>query len=493
LLVSAATNWLAFALTLAVSFFLAPYLIRKLGDESYGVWGFVESILMYFTLFDLGVTACIVRFVARFHAQRDQTELNRLCSAGMTIFLIAGGCVLLIGLVLVPILTPVLASKAPAAHPVSWFMLLSIVNLALTLPLSVFPSILDGLERYAIKSLVRITFLVGRVSLIVVAMEHEPSLLMLGFIVTASNLLEHLVFAVLAWVYMPGLRFRRSLIDRETMRRVRGYSVDAFLAMIAGRISWQTGAIFLGVFSTAAAITHFLIASRLIDFAKTLLRSATTTLTPAISSLEAQGDHDAIRRILLNGTRWVLYLVLPIHAGLLIFGRPFLTRWLGSSDYAVWCYPSLVILSLTLTFGVVQSIAARVLYGMGKLKLFARFALVEAFVNLGLSIVLVQMMGMEGIAWSIAIPNVVFCAWVVGYTLRHLELSVWEYAKVWVRPCVAITVPLLVWMIVPLDVDAPTWSGILQAGAIGMIPYSLVVLVWESTSVSLIPVRRRVA
>src|SRR5947209_5488329 len=55
LLLSALTNWLAFAATLLVSFFLTPYLVRCLGKESYGVWGFVESILAYFTLFDLGI------------------------------------------------------------------------------------------------------------------------------------------------------------------------------------------------------------------------------------------------------------------------------------------------------------------------------------------------------------------------------------------------------------------------------------------------------
>ena len=36
LVAGAATNWAAFAATLAVSFFLAPYLVRSLGDARYG-------------------------------------------------------------------------------------------------------------------------------------------------------------------------------------------------------------------------------------------------------------------------------------------------------------------------------------------------------------------------------------------------------------------------------------------------------------------------
>src|SRR6188472_2795912 len=119
--------------------------------------------------------------------------------------------------------------------------------------------------------------------------------------------------------------------------------------MLAGRITVQTGAIVVGSFLTAAAAAHYAIAARLVDMAKNLLRSATTTLTPAVSEREATGDFDGVRRVLLTGTRWVLYLVLPVHLGMLFFGRPFLARWIGGAQYAEWCFPVMAILSATLT------------------------------------------------------------------------------------------------------------------------------------------------
>src|SRR5437763_17208998 len=89
LAIGATINWAAFAAGMAVSFFLAPYLIRGLGDARYGVWCVVESILAYFTLFDLGIAACLVRYVAKFHAGGERDELNRLVSACLAIFSIA--------------------------------------------------------------------------------------------------------------------------------------------------------------------------------------------------------------------------------------------------------------------------------------------------------------------------------------------------------------------------------------------------------------------
>ena len=88
LLLSAISNWLAFAAVLLVGFFLTPYMIRRLGDGPYGVWAFVESLLAYLTLFDLGIAACVVRYVARFHQTGEADRLRGLLST--TWFLFSG-------------------------------------------------------------------------------------------------------------------------------------------------------------------------------------------------------------------------------------------------------------------------------------------------------------------------------------------------------------------------------------------------------------------
>src|SRR5215213_11161450 len=102
LLLGAVTNWAAFAATLLVGFFLAPYLIRSLGDARYGVWCVVESILAYFTLFDLGIAACLARFVAKHHATGGRGELNRITSSCFGLFLLAAAGVLLLGGAIAP-------------------------------------------------------------------------------------------------------------------------------------------------------------------------------------------------------------------------------------------------------------------------------------------------------------------------------------------------------------------------------------------------------
>jgi len=79
-------------------------------------------------------------------------------------------------------------------------------------------------------------------------LETQPGLLALGVVYTVTNLLEHAVAAWLAYRAVPGLRISPKLIDRETLHRVKGYRLDSFLAMLAGRITVQPGAIVIGGF-----------------------------------------------------------------------------------------------------------------------------------------------------------------------------------------------------------------------------------------------------
>ncbi len=174
----------------------------------------------------------------------------------------------------------------------------------------------------------------------------------------------------------------------------------------------------------------------------------------------------------------MLYLVLPIHLGLLFFGAPFLTRWMGGNEFATWCFPAMAVLSATLTVGVAQSVASRILYGMGKLKLFARLALVEAAVNLALSLALVEPFGLVGVAVAVAVPSVLFCGFVIVYACRTLDVGVWRYLRAsWLKPLFAASVPAVVWWFVT-PVEA-TWPAITFGVGGGLVAFAVAVALLE--------------
>ena len=140
-------------------------------------------------------------------------------------------------------------------------------------------------------------------------------------------------------------------------------------------------------------------------------------------------------------------------------------------------FPPAAVLAGTLTLGVAQSAAARILYGLGELRWFARLTLLDAAANLLLTLLLVRPFGVEGVAWAVAVPNLVVCALVIDHTRRRLGVSAGEYLRVWVKPLACAAVPLGVWL--ALGRVEVAWGAIAAGVGLGLLPYAGAVWVGE--------------
>jgi O-antigen/teichoic acid export membrane protein len=479
LLTNAAVNTLGFLAQIAVSFVMAPITIRALGDERYGLWSFVESFLAYMLLFDMGVAASLVRFVPRFVTSGDRDSLNRTYSACLLFFLAAAVAAAIVGWIGLTATERWMTIPADIATEMRWVVWIVVIQFALSLPLSIYPAMLDGLHAFVAKSATRTAFLLARIPLLLAVFRTESPLVNMVLVLAIANVVESLVLAGLVYRWLPALKFVPRQVDRPTIRAVRGYSLDAFLAMLAGRLAFSTDGFIIGRLLNLAAIGHFAIANRLIDLAKTILRSATTTLTPAVSASEARGDFNAVRGYVIHGTRLSLYLVLPIQIGLFIFGRQFLTLWIGQemSDAAT---PALWVLNITLSLTIAQSVASRVLYGIGRIRTFARVTLLEGVSNVAISAMLVGPLGIVGAAWGTTIPHVACCLFVIGHVGRILDLPTSRYfSRAWLTPLTVSTIPLAIWWLLSERVTDWSWPTLFGCGLGGMLPYGAIVAAME--------------
>jgi O-antigen/teichoic acid export membrane protein len=124
-------------------------------------------------------------------------------------------------------------------------------------------------------------------------------------------------------------------------------------------------------------------------------------------------------------------------------------------------------------------VASRILYGMGQLRRFSRASLLEAAVNLSLSLILVRRFGIVGVAWASAIPNLFVCLFVIGYACRLLGVRGRDYAgKALLRPLSAGLAPLALWS------SGWTTTGWLSLGlaiGAGLLPYAVLIVLLEKT------------
>ncbi len=479
-LVNAAANWLGYAVAIAVAFFMSPILVHSLGDSRYGIWVLVDSVLAYLALADLGVGAAVLRYVARFEGLRDRVNLNRLFSTSLAIFLAAGIVALSTTLALAFLFSNPLGVADELVSDTRWLLVLLGVNLAMGLPLGIYGTVLSALRHYPLKNGIHVAVLLVRSGLLLLVLYYGGGIPGIAIVITACSLGEHLLYAWAAHCYLPGLRFSPRLANRTTLKSIFGYSTFVFIALIAGRVSFQSDAIVIAAFLTPEHITYFAIAAGLMSRARDCVITLTAVLTPTISNLEALGDQAGVRTVLVTGTRYVLYLAMPIQIGGLLFGYSFLSLWMGPR-YADMCYLTLAILLAPLPITMSKNVSLRVLHGLGRVKLYSAFTVAEAVVNLLLSILLVLWLrSIEGPALGTAIPAVVQSLAVTVLACRVVGIHTGIHlARSFARPLLASGALLLVWFFVLRWMPPQSWGTLITAGLLGIVPYAAVVVALE--------------
>jgi len=154
-----------------------------------------------------------------------------------------------------------------------------------------------------------------------------------------------------------------------------------------------------------------------------------------------------------------------------LLGKPFLAIWMGAR-YVDLCYPTLVILTIPLALAMAQSVAARVLYGMGRLRWYARAVMAEGAINLLLSMALVRPLGIEGVALGTCIPNVLNNILIMAYVCRVVGLDIGLYVRrAWILPTGAGIVLAAGWWIIGTQPATPTWTWFLVTVSVGVSVY----------------------
>lgn len=396
-------SWLRQLVSLTVGFFLAPFILHKLGDDQYGLWVLLLSVFGYYGLFDFGIRSAIVKYVAEFNSTADVHHLRRTINTtifmytciGLAIFLVIEGASFFVG--------SLFHLPPDLVHTAEFLFKILGVAAALLFPLSVFTGILQGLHRFDWLNLTQIVSTLLRALLIVLVLTHGGGLLSIALITLGLLVAVRTVCMVLARRLVP-LKYGRRLIDRATFKRISGYSSITFLAGIAEKLRFGTDVLVIGIFLSPAAITFFAIGAKLVDYASNLVDAMADTFLPMASQFDSAGDFNRLRRLFVAGNRASALVIFPICGILIVMGKPIISVWMGPKY--VSSYVVLLLLLIPRTLYRAQAASNRILFGMYKHKVLAIVVLAEGACNLILSIILVRHYGIVGVALGTTIPLV---------------------------------------------------------------------------------------
>ncbi len=396
------SSWFALGVNILVGIFLSPYILHHLGDDAFGLWVLIFSITGYYGLFDLGIRSSIIRYVAKYSASAESNELDRLISTALFSYSVIGVIALLITLIgsnYVASISRIEPDFLPTARRL--FLIVGSA-VALGFPLGIFGGVLEGLQRFYLLNFTSICATTVRAVAIVIALRHGRGLLTVAVITVVMPLISGLANALAVLRILP-LRLRIKNLNRNSMRSIATYSSSTFIILVASRLRFKSDAMIIGKFLSSAAITHFTIGSRLVDYAGDVVSGLAQVFVPLSSRSDATGDLAALRKIFVAGNRACALIVFPMATILIILGKSVIEAWVGIRYVAI-SYPVLLVLVISSTPMLAQSASNRVLFGMAKHKTLAIVTLLEGGANIFLSIFLVRRFGILGDAAGTAIP-----------------------------------------------------------------------------------------
>ncbi len=422
------SSWVGYAATLLVGFFLSPLVVHSLGAAGYGVWTLVVSLTGYCGLLDLGLRSSVVRFVVRYVAQNDHKKVNATLSSALAMLTGAGILAFVVTVVIhftfgMSTIDPGLRSAAQVA------LLITGLNVSLILPLSVFSAILPSIERFDVMNAITVCGALLRAVLVVTVLKSGHGIVALSMVTLGVSSAEYATMAIAARALYPALRLSWHSIDAASCRELFGFGLFRFVWIVANQLIFYTDSVVIGVFLNASAITSYAIAGSLINYGRNIVSLAIDTLFPAVTRFHTKNDLAGLRRIYILGTRIGLLMGFSLCIGYVFFGRSFIHLWMGE-NYYISSATILFVLTLPQFASMPQYMSALVLLGTARHKLLALIAVGEAIINLCLSIVLVQRMGVIGVAWGTALPHIITTALVLPYfTLRAVDMKLGDYLR----------------------------------------------------------------
>ncbi len=412
-------------LTIAVGFFMMPFLVSKLGDQWYGIWTIIGSLTGYFYLVDFGLATAVTRYVTQYITRNDHEAANIVINTSLVVYSGMALGITLLTLVII-IFADSFIQNPQALSIIRLTILVMGFNMAIEFPYKAFAGIIGAYVRYDLLTYSHFLMLLVSTVATVIFLSKGYGILTLALIGFLSSQLSNILFFLISKHLYSGMVIRWKYFRTSQVRTLFGYSVWSFLVQISDQVRFKVDSLVIVWALSASHVTHYFIGARLAEYFITLIFKATNILMPVFTQYYADNNYEEIRSKLLFLTK--VNTVLAVFGGGLIImvGLPFISRWMGNRYLDA--YPVLVALIIAFMAEGIYNPSSNVMYAIAKHHYLAAVNSAEAVLNLVLSIVFVHYWGILGVAIGTAIPLLISRLFVLPlYTCRFIDLPLRKY------------------------------------------------------------------
>lgn len=406
--------------------------IENLGNDMLGLLSLYSNIIGWLSIFELGFGAVISSVLYKPYYEKKYDKVNSYINIYKKIYISIGFLILSIGIIISPMIKYLIAYQSIDEHIIIAGMILYVINTFISYIFSAKLCLFNlSQENYKLTFITMISRLVICI-LQYISLKRYPNIIIYILISIFINLIYYISTNIyLSKKYSWLVKNKCFLNDNEKKELIRNVS-STFLHKIGSLVVFNTDNIiiskFVGLISLSKYSNYQMIVTTIQGLINSIMNGAISSLGSLVATESNIKCYDVHKKMFFVNF-WISSMVLILLYNTL---NQFICIWLGS-DYVIHRYEfDLLILnsyiySMRLSIGQFQSV--------GGLFYKDRYApIVESFINLFLSLILVKNMGITGVLLGTLASNLLVVFWVKPYIVyRYIfKKNVKEYFEYYI-------------------------------------------------------------
>lgn len=412
-------NYFSEAWFLLLVFVTTPYIVNTLGVESYGILSIVNVLVGYLTMMEMGFGDSIVKYVAEYHVKKNEGILSAIVGNAFFVLFIAGltGAAIL-ALLNGFIVNSVLHISASLNHTARVVFYITAIGFFFTMITSAFTAIPKALQRFDITNKVIIVMGTAQTLLAVFLLYLGYDLKSIALLNLSVTVLSFLTYRTISTKLLR-CKSLRPVFDKETFTKMFSFGSSIAISNVAAKVAIYTNQLLIGIYLPIANVSYYVIPQSLAFKLWVIPSSISKVIFPAFSELQGLDDAENVRKLYLRTTKYVMILVTSPMILMSLFAKKFLVLWIGK-EFAMHGATVLQILTFSVWLSScawVSMVAAR---SFGRADIPAKLNAMQAFMNIGLSILLIPIWGVKGAAAAWGLHHLIAVPVLIWWTTKKL-------------------------------------------------------------------------
>lgn len=412
----------------ALKFVSRRVFVLLLGKEYLGITGLFTDILSVLSLAELGFSVSITYSLYRPVAQRDTELIKSLMRLYRRVYQIVGAAVLAAGLALTPFLDFFVKEMPEGVSHISLIYIMNVINVSVSYFFTYKSTLLFVYQKKYIDAMIRTVVAVAAAAAQIVVLLATKNYLAYLAIAIGATLLQNAAVSMKTDRLYPYLRERDiAPLPAEILGDIRR-NVGAMILNRVGAVAvFSTDNILISKFVGVAAAGVYSNYVMIRSFLNLMTNTLFNALTPALGNLNATETEDERRRAFRRLRFFSAWLFGWMSVCLLWLYDPFIEIWLGGG----YLLPKPAVLLIVVNF-YVNGMRVPIANTRSVMGLFwdERYkSILEALLNLVVSVILAQRCGLVGILAGTLISTVALPFWIepLGLYRYGLKLPAGEY------------------------------------------------------------------